>query len=133
MFHGLKTSNCSMDMSTRTGEKATALIERFVSGERGASSSFGSTRIPELLRLLPIKGDIRRGLMGFPAGEALTSTEWNFPDWSDVRCSRCHPCNLSTSSWRLPVASKLILLASRCRSRYDQCSTESNSAGFKDT
>ena len=76
-------------------------------------------------------GERSTGLMAAPPSFARTSTLWNMPAWPELRFSRWYSCSRATTSARLPAAAIPSVLASFCRSRYFQCSTESNRPGFR--
>ena len=76
-------------------------------------------------------GESSAGLMAAPPSLALTTTLWNMPACPEWRRSRWYSCSRSTTSSRLPPALSPSVLASFCRSRYFQCSTESKRPGFR--
>ena len=76
-------------------------------------------------------GESSTGLMAAPPSLAFTSTLWNMPACPEWRRSRWYSCSRTTTSSRLPPALIPSVLASFCRSRYFQCSTESKRPGFR--
>ena len=138
-----------------TGLKSTVPFDRGQSGERvGVAKPFGVRGIALALgefisQFLPTaradfagdaspgavlqlsSGESSTGLMAAPPSLAFTSTLWNMPAWPEWRRSRWYSCSRTTTSSRLPPALTPSVLASFCRSRYFQCSTESNRPGFR--